>query len=94
MPFKVSSKPVWANRSNSKLSSKPRLPAELESMVLDNCQDLHDPKELTWLWVGARHVSKHFRYEVERIFRTILLPETSLYCDMGKLFRCGPQLSR
>ena len=60
-------------------------------MILDTFHELHNPEDLTWLWVGGRHVSKHFRFEIERIFRMVLLPETILRCDLGKLLRCGPQ---
>ena len=56
-----------------------------------NFHDLEDRKDLPWLWVGGRHVSKYFRCEIERIFRTVFLPETILRCDLGKLLRCGPQ---
>ena len=61
----------------------------LESMVLDTFQTTYNPQDLTWLWVGGRHVSKHFRCEVERIFRTVFLPETILRCNMGKFFDYG-----
>ena len=89
----ASSSAIRANPSRRRArSSKPRLPAELESMVLDTFHDLRNPKDLTWLWVGGRHVSKHFRSDIERIFRTVLLPETILRCDLGNTLRCGPQI--
>lgn len=93
MSSKAPSTPVWARPSKRARSGKPRLPAELESMVLHTFQDVHNPEDLTWLWVGGRHVSKHFRSEIERIFKTVILPETILRCDLGKLLRCGPQVS-
>lgn len=93
MSWSPPSTPAWAEQSKHAASGKPRLPSELENMVLDTFQDPHDPKDLTWLWVGGRHVSKHFRCEIERIFKTVLLPETILRCDLGKLFRYGSQVS-
>ena len=63
----------------------PRLPDELKSMILETFQELEDPKVLTWLWVGVRHVSNYFRWEIERIFRTIIMPETVLHCELGEL---------
>ena len=86
MASNMPSQPAWAKRSKRARSSKPKLPTEVESMVLDTLQDLHNPEDLTWLWLSGRHVSKHFRCEVERIFRTVLLPETRLHCDLGKDF--------
>ena len=74
-------------------SSEPRLHPELESIVLDNFQTLFQSQDLTWLWVGGRHVSKHFRCEIERIFRTVILPETILHCELGGFLRYGPQVS-
>lgn len=88
MSSSAPSKPVWAKPSKRARSGEPRLFAELESMVLDTFQDLHDPEDLTWLWVGGRHVSKHFRCEVERMFRTVFLPETILRCDLGLHLLC------
>ena len=83
----------WAKRSKRTASGEPRLHPVLESMVLSSFEHNCNPHDLTWLWVGGRHVSKHFRCEVERIFRTVLLPEAILRCNMGKLLRRGP-LSR
>ncbi|CAD6585001.1 MAG: hypothetical protein ASARMPREDX12_001881 [Alectoria sarmentosa] len=88
MSSKAPSTPVWARPSKRARSDKPKLPAELESMVLDTFQDVHNPKDLTWLWVGGRHVSKHFRSEIERIFKTVILPETILRCDLGLHMQC------
>lgn len=93
MSSNASSNPVRGKRSKRARSNKPKLPIELESMVLNTFQDLHSPEDLTWLWVGGRHVSKHFRSEIERIFKTIFLPETILRCDLGKLLRWGLQVS-
>lgn len=84
---------VRAKRSKDARTSKLSLPTELENMVLDNFQYLHKPKDLTWLWVGGRHVSKRFRYEIERIFRKIFLPETILRCDLGKFLCDGAHVS-
>ena len=69
----------WAN------SSKPRLPDEVKNMIIETFQDLEDSKDLPWLWIGGRHVSRYFRSEIERIFRTVFLPETVLRCHLGKL---------
>ena len=80
------------NASWAKLSKhvgEAKLHPALESMVLDTFQNTCNPQDLTWLWVGGRHVSKHFRCEVERIFRTVFLPEMVLRCNMGKLLDCG-----
>ena len=80
------------NASWAKLSKhvgEAKLHPALESMVLDTFQNTCNPQDLTWLWVGGRHVSKHFRCEVERMFRTVILPETILRCNMGKLLDCG-----
>ena len=85
MPPNMPSVLVRAKRNKHARSSKPRLPPELENMVLGTFQHLHKPRDLTWLWVGGRHVSKRFRYEIEKIFRKVFLPETILRCDLGKL---------
>ena len=84
---------VRAKRSKGARTSKLSLPTELENMVLDNFQYLHKPKDLTWLWVGGRHVSKRFRYEIERIFRKVFLPETILRCYLGKFLCDGAHVS-
>ena len=83
---------LQAERTGKARSTKPRLYAELESMVLDTFQDIRNPQDLTWLWVGGRHVSKHFRCEVERIFRMKIMPEMILCCDMGKPLRRGSSI--
>lgn len=93
MPPKKSSKALRAKRSKHARSSKPKLHPELESMILDTFQPFPNPQDLTWLWVGGRHVSKHFRCEIERIFRTIFLPETILRCYLGKFFIPASQVS-
>lgn len=92
MSLNTSSDHGWAKRNERALSSNLTLPAELASMVLNTFRDLHKPGDLTWLWVGGRHVSKRFRYEIERIFRMVLLPETTLHCELGTLFRCDPHI--
>ncbi|CAF9920694.1 hypothetical protein IMSHALPRED_004977 [Imshaugia aleurites] len=77
----MSSDRLWAKRNERALLSKLTLPPELECMVLDTFRDLHKSEDLTWLWLGGRHVSKRFRSEIERIFRTVLLPDMILRCS-------------
>ena len=93
MPPNIPSVLVRAKRNRHARSSKPKLPIELEDMVLGTFQHFHKGKDLTWLWVGGRHISKRFRYEVERIFRTIFLPETILRCDLDKFLYDGAHVS-
>ena len=93
MSRKKTSTALRAKRSKHARSNKPRLHPELESMVLDTFQHFLNPQDLTWLWVGGRHVSKHFRCEIERIFRTVFIPETILRCYLGKLSIPASQVS-
>ena len=81
---------IWAKHNKCAHSGEPRLYPVLESIVLDTFKHIRKPQDLTWLWVGGRHVSKHFRCEIERIFRTVFVPETILYCNMGKSLHCSP----
>ena len=87
MSLNMTANASWAK--HSKHVGEAKLHPVLESMVLDTFKNTCNPHDLTWLWVGGRHVSKHFRSEVERMFRTVFLPETILRCNMGKLLRCG-----
>ena len=89
MPVNLTPNHLWLKRSKRSASREPRLHPVLESMVLSSFEHTANPHDLTWLWVGGRHVSKHFRCEVERMFRTVFLPEAILYCNMGKLFYYG-----
>lgn len=76
-----------AERSKRARFSKPRLPTEIESIVLDTFRDLYKSEDLTWLLIEGRHISKHFRCEIERIFRTVLLSQTILRYNLSKLLR-------
>lgn len=93
MPLKTPSNMASAKRKRAR-PSKPRLHIDLENMVLNTFKELCSPQDLTWLWVGGRHVSRNFRYEIERLFKIFFLPKTILRCDMGKFFlrpqRVGP----
>ncbi len=66
------------------------LAPEIWFMVLDCFREYRSPKDLTWLWLGGRHVSQLFRYEIENIFQTIHLPDTVLHCRLGKLAKEKP----
>lgn len=70
-------------------SDKRHFPNEIWYIVLEHFRNLSSPGELTWLWLGGRHVSQLFRIEIENFFRTIHLPLTTIRVDLGRLMNEG-----
>ena len=60
-----------------------RLLPELMRMIIKELGEFKNPDDLVWLWFGARHVSKHFMDEIEKIFHKVHLPKTTLFFNMG-----------
>lgn len=58
-------------------TGKPELPAEIHRMILTYYTNDHN--DLIHLWTACRRVSARFRYIVDDMFKTRILPSTELY---------------
>ena len=63
------------------------LPLETICHIARQCVDLDKPDPVAWL--NVRHVSKLFRYEVERVFVESILPQTIVFCYTKDFWSCS-----